>query len=85
MKIYTQQAVYEEIPSIFKGAIERVAPQGGTELYNYAVNLINQAGGNPDAVPSLAGAKGTIPENIPGLYVTIEETRGGFSLMFWAE
>ncbi len=79
------KALYEEIPSIFKGAIERVAPQGGTELYNYAVNLINQAGGNPDAVPSLAGAKGTIPENIPGLYVTIEETRGGFSLMFWAE
>ena len=79
------KALYEEIPSIFKGAIERVAPQGGTELYNYAVGLINQAGGNPDAVPSLAGAKGTIPENIPGLYVTIEETRGGFSLMFWAE
>ena len=79
------KALYEEIPSIFKGAIERVAPQGGTELYNYAVNLINQAGGNPDAVPSLAGAQGTIPENIPGLYVTIEETRGGFSLMFWAE
>ncbi len=79
------EAVYEEIPSIFKGAIERVAPEGGTELYNYAVNLINQTGGDPDAVPSLAGAKGIIPENIPGLYVTIEETRGGFSLMFWAE
>lgn len=62
------EAVYEEIPSIFKGAIERVAPEG-----------------DPDAVPSLAGAKGIIPENIPGLYVTIEETRGGFSLMFWAE
>ena len=79
------EALYEEIPSIFKGAIERVAPQGGTELYNYTVNLINQAGGNPDKVPSLAGAKGTIPENIPGLYVTIEELRGGFALMFWAE
>lgn len=79
------EALYEEIPSIFKGAIERVAPQGGTELYNYAVNLINQTCGDPDAVPSLAGAKGIIPENIPGLYVTIEETRGGFSLMFWAE
>ena len=79
------EAVYEEIPSIFKGAIERVAPEGGTELYNYAVNLINQTGGDPDAVPSLAGAQGIIPENIPGLYVTIEETRGGFSLMFWAE
>ena len=79
------KALYEEIPSIFKGAIERVAPQGGTELYNYAVNLINQAGGNPDKVPSLSGAQGTIPENIPGLYVTIEETSGGFSLMFWAE
>ena len=62
-----------------------MAPEGGTELYNYAVNLINQTGGDPDAVPSLAGAKGIIPENIPGLYVTIEETRGGFSLMFWAE
>ncbi len=79
------KALYEEIPSIFKGAIERVAPQGGTELYNYIVNLINQAGGNPDKVPSLSGAQGTVPENIPGLYVTIEETRGGFSLMFWAE
>ena len=77
--------LYEEIPSIFKSTIESIAPQGGTELYNYAVSLINQAGGNPDAVPSLAGAQGTIPENIPGLYVTIEETRGGFSLMFWAE
>jgi len=79
------EALYEEIPSIFKGAIERVAPQGGTELYNYVLNLINQTGGDLDAVPSLAGAKGIIPENIPGLYVTIEETRGGFSLMFWAE
>lgn len=79
------EALYEEIPSIFKGAIERVAPQGGTELYNYVLKLINQTGGDPDAVPSLAGAKGIIPENIPGLYVTIEETRGGFSLMFWAE
>ena len=79
------EAIYEEIPSIFKGAIERVAPQGGTELYNYAVNLINQAGGNPTAVPNLSGAQGIIPENIPGLYVTIEETRGGFTLMFWAE
>ena len=79
------EALYEEIPRIFRGAIERVAPQGGTELYNYTVNLINQAGGNPDKVPSLAGAKGTIPENIPGLYVTIEELRGGFALMFWAE
>lgn len=79
------EALYEEIPSIFKGAIESVAPEGGTELYNYAVNLINQAGGDPDAVPSLAGAQGIIPENIPGLYVTIEEIRGGFALMFWAE
>ena len=79
------EALYEEIPSIFKGAIERVAPQGGTELYNYVLKLINQTGGDPDAVPSLTGAKGIIPENIPGLYVTIEETRGGFSLMFWAE
>lgn len=79
------EAVYEEIPSIFKGAIERVAPQGGTELYNYVAKLIIQAKGNPDNVPYLSGAKGTIPENIPGLYVTIEETRGGFSLMFWAE
>ena len=79
------EALYEEIPRIFKGAIERVAPQGGTELYNYVLKLINQTGGDPDAVPSLAGAKGIIPENIPGLYVTIEETRGGFSLMFWAE
>ena len=77
--------LYEEIPSIFKRTIESIAPQGGTELYNYAVSLINQAGGNPDKVPFLAGAKGTILENIPGLYVTIEETRGGFSLMFWAE
>lgn len=79
------EALYEEIPSIFKGAIESVAPEGGTELYNYAVNLINQANGDPDAVPSLAGAQGTIPENIPGLYVTVEEIRGGFALMFWAE
>lgn len=79
------EAVYEEIPSIFKGAIERVAPEGGTELYNYVEKLIVQAKGNPDAVTSLAGAKGIIPENIPGLYVTIEETRGGFSIMFWAE
>lgn len=60
------KALYEEIPSIFKGAIERVAPQGGTELYNYTVNLINQAGGNPDKVPSLSGAQGTVPENIIG-------------------
>jgi len=79
------KALYEEIPSIFKGAIERVAPQGGTELYNYVEKLIIQAKGNPDNVPNLSGAKGIIPENIPGLYVTIEETRGGFSLMFWAE
>ena len=79
------EALYEEIPSIFKGAIERVAPQGGTELYNYTLNLINQAGGNPDKVPSLAGAQGLIPENIPGLYVTIDELRGGFALTFWAE
>ena len=79
------EALYEEIPSIFKGAIERVAPQGGTELYNYTLNLINQAGGNPDAVPSLSGAQGLIPENIPGLYVTIDELRGGFALTFWAE
>lgn len=79
------KALYEEIPSIFKGAIERVAPEGGTELYNYVEKLIVQAKGNPDAVPSLAGAKGIIQENIPGLYVTIEETRGGFSIMFWAE
>ena len=60
-------------------------PEGGTELYNYVEKLIVQTGGNPDAVPTLSGAKGIIPENIPGLYVTIEETRGGFSLMFWAE
>lgn len=79
------EALYEEIPSIFKGAIERVAPEGGTELYNYTLNLINQTGGNPDAVPSLAGAQGLIPENIPGLYVTIDELRGGFALTFWAE
>ena len=62
-----------------------MAPEGGTELYNYAVNLINQTGGDPDSVPSLSGAQGLIPENIPGLYVTIEEVRGGFALMFWAE
>lgn len=79
------KALYEEIPRIFRGAIERVAPQGGTELYNYTVNLINQAGGNPDKVPSLSGAQGLIPENIPGLYVTIDELRGGFALTFWAE
>jgi len=79
------EALYEEIPGIFKGAIERVAPEGGTELYNYVEKLIVQTGGNPDAVPTLSGAKGIISENIPGLYVTIEETRGGFSLMFWAE
>lgn len=79
------QALYEEIPSIFKRTIESIAPQGGTEVYNYAVNLISQAGGNLDKVPSLAGAQGNIPENIPGLYVTIEELRGGFALMFWAE
>lgn len=79
------EAIYEEIPSLYKGCIERIAPEGGTELYNYVEKLIIQTGGDPDAVPSLAGAKGTIPENIPGLYVTIEETRGGFSLMFWAE
>lgn len=79
------EALYEEIPSIFKGAIERVAPEGGTELYNYVEKLIVQAKGNPDAVPSLAGAKGIIPENIPGLYVTIDELRGGFALTFWTE
>lgn len=79
------EALYEEIPSIFKGAIERVAPQGGTELYNYVLKLINQTGGDPDVVPSLSGAQGLIPENIPGLYVTIDELRGGFALTFWAE
>lgn len=79
------EALYEEIPKVFQGCIEKIAPQGGTELYNYVENLIIQANGNPIKVNDLAGAKGTIPENIPGLYVTIEETRGGFSLMFWAE
>ena len=79
------KALYEEIPSIFKGAIECIAPQGGTEVYNYVVKLINQANGDLVEVPNLSGAKGIIPENIPGLYVTIEETRGGFSVMFWAE
>lgn len=79
------EAIYEEIPSIFKGAIERVAPQGGTELYNYVEKLVIQANGNPVKVDELEGAQGSIPENIPGLYVTIEELRGGFALMFWAE
>ena len=79
------EAIYEEIPSIFKGAIERVAPQGGTELYNYVEKLVIQANGNPVKVDELEGAQGIIPENIPGLYVTIEELRGGFALMFWAE
>ena len=79
------QAVYEEIPSIFKRTIECIAPQGGAELYNYVEKLIVQADGNPDNVHKLSGAKGNLPENIPGLYVTIEETRGGFSLMLWAE
>lgn len=79
------EAIYEEIPSLYKGCIERIAPEGGTELYNYVEKLIIQTDGDPDDVPYLDGAKGMIPENIPGLYVTIEETRGGFSLMFWAE
>lgn len=79
------KALYEEIPSIFKGAIEIVAPEGGTELYNYVEKLIVQTGGDPDDVPDLPGAQGLIPENIPGLYVTIEEIKGGFGLMFWAE
>lgn len=79
------EAIYEEIPSIFKGAIERVAPQGGTELYNYVEKLVIQANGNPAKVDELEGAQGIILENIPGLYVTIEELRGGFALMFWAE
>jgi len=62
-----------------------VAPEGGTEFYYKVEKLIVKNGGNTDAVPTLYGAKGFISKTIPGLYVTIEETRGGFSLMFWAE
>ena len=79
------EQLYEEIPSIFRGCIESIAPEGGKELYNYIEQLIVRADGNPDNVPYLEGAKGILAENIPGLYVTIEETRGGFSVMFWAE